>query len=141
MAFAPLILTGNQKINGVDVSDQVISFRVVGARAQTNIPATYGERASFAGGDDTYTVEIEYLSDTDATALTQIFWTAIAATPGTITFEGSMRSGAVSASNPAWTGTALVTAVGIGGTVKGVGRESVTFPCLDRPTQITSPSS
>lgn len=139
MAFAPLILKGNLTINGVDVDDQVTQFKFMGARSQVDIPATFGSRLSYAGGNDSYTVQIDYLQDTDATALTQIFWTALADDEGTITVAGTMRPGPVSASNPEWTGTALVLGVGIGGEVNTVGIDSQTFPLLDRPTQVIIP--
>ena len=138
MAFAPLILTGNLEIDGTDVSEQVTAFTFRGTRDQIEIPSTFGARMSFAAGDDQYEVEIEYLSDTDATALSQIFWTALADATGTVSVAGTFRPGAVSATNPQWTATAVVTAVGIGGTVNNVGTDSVTFPLTDRPTQATT---
>lgn len=137
MAFAPLILKGNLEIDGVDVSDQVTQFKFMGARSQVDIPATFGQRASFAAGNDTYQVQIDYLSDTDATALSQIFWTAIADSEGTVEVSGTFREGAVSATNPQWVGTAVVLGVGIGGEVNTVGVDSQTFPLQDRPTQVT----
>tara|TARA_R110000803_G_scaffold63024_1_gene123565 strand:- start:7264 stop:7680 length:417 start_codon:yes stop_codon:yes gene_type:complete len=135
MAFAPLILTGNLEIDGVDVSAQVTAFKFSAARAQIEIPQTFGTRMSFAAGNDSYEIEIEYLSDNDATALSQIFWTAIADADGTVTCAGTFRTGAVSATNPQWTATAVVTGVGIGGEVNTVGVDSQTFPLTDRPTQ------
>lgn len=138
MAFAPLILTGNLEIDGVDVSDQVTSFMFKASRDSVTVPATFGQRKSFRAGDDSYEVDIAYLSDTDATALTQIFWTAIADTDGTVTVAGTMRPGAVSATNPQWTATAVVTGVGVGGDVNTVGVDSQTFPLTDRPTQATT---
>ena len=137
MAFAPLILTGNLTIDGVDVSDQVTAFKFSATRDQVEIPATLGQRKSFRAGNDMYEVEIEYLSDVDATAITQVLWTAIADADGTIDVAGTFRPGAASASNPEWTATAVVTGVGIGGTVNEVGTDSQTFPLTDRPTQVT----
>lgn len=138
MAFAPLILTGNLTIGGTDVSEQVTAFTFSGERDTVEIPATLGARMSFAGGNDKYEVEIEYLSDTDATAVSQILWTALADTAGTIEVAGTFRPEPVSATNPQWVATALVTGVGIGGTVNEVGVDSQTFPCLDRPTQVNT---
>jgi hypothetical protein len=138
MAFAPLILTGDLEINDTDVSDQVMAFTVRGTRDTIDIPATLGTRKTFAGGNDQYEVEISFLQDVDATALTQIFWTALADTAGTITFGGTVRPGGAAAGNPRWEGVALVTAAAVGGEVNTVGVDSVTFPCLDRPTQSTS---
>jgi|TARA_R110000803_G_scaffold127414_2_gene194856 hypothetical protein len=139
MAFAPLILRGNLTIDTVDVSAQVTQFKFAGARAQIDIPGTFDTRPSFAGGYDTYEVAIDYLSDTDATALTQIFWTALAADPGTIVVAGTFRTGVVSADNPLWTATAQVLMSSLGGEVNTVGLDSVTFPCLDRPIQTVAP--
>lgn len=139
MAFAPLILTGNQTANGTDVSDQVMAFKVTGARERVQIPATFGLRRSFRAGDDTYEVQIDYLSDTDSTSLSQVFWDAIGDVDGTIELTGTMRPGAISATNPAFTMTAVVTGVGIGGTVNTVGVDSQTFPLTDRPAQDVTP--
>lgn len=139
MAFAPLILTGNLEINGVDVSDQVTQFKFSGARAEVEIPATFGTRQSVGPGNDTYEVMIDYLSDVDATALTQIFWTALADAEGTVEVGGTFRPGVVSATNPKWVGVALVTAAGLGGEVNTVGVDSQTFPLLDRPTVEVAP--
>lgn len=139
MAFAPLILKGNLEVNGTDVSDQVTQFKFMGARSQIDIPETFGLRASFAAGSDTYQVQIDFLQDTDATALTQILWTALADDEGTIEVAGTMRAGVVSATNPQWTATAVVTSVGVGGEVNTVGVDSVTLPLTDRPTQVVTP--
>ena len=138
MSFAPLILRGNLQIDSADVSAQVTEFKFSGERAQIDIPGTFDSRPSFAGGYDTYTVEISYLADTDATALTQVFWSALAADPGTITVSGTFRAGEVSESNPMWTATAQVLMSSLGGEVNTVSLDSVTFPCLDRPVQTSA---
>ena len=138
MPFAPLILKGNLEINGTDVSAQVTSFKFTAERATIEKPATFGSRKSFAGGEDTYAVEIEYLQDVSADSLSMIFWTAVAAEPGTITVSGTLRDAAVSADNPTFEATALVTGSGLGGQVNEYGVDSQTFPLLDRPTQVTS---
>jgi hypothetical protein len=138
MAFAPLVLTGDLEINDTDVSDQVKGFVVKASRDSIEIPATLGTRKTFRAGNDSYEVEIMYLQDVDATALSQIFWTALADAEGTITYGGTVRPGGAGAGNPRWVGTAVVTGVSIGGEVNTVGEDSVTFPCTDRPTQSTS---
>lgn len=139
MAFAPLILTGNLEINGTDVSEQVTQFKFAAARAEVEIPQTFGTRQSVAGGADTYEVMIDYLADVDATSLTQIFWAAIADVDGTVEVAGTFRPGVVSATNPRWVGIALVTAAGLGGEVSTVAVDSQTFPLLDRPTFEVAP--
>lgn len=138
MAFAPLVLTGSLTIDSVDVSAQVKSFRFSGSRVEVPIPATFDTDTSYAAGPGSWQVEIEYMSDTDSTALTQVFWTAITTAPHTVTVSGTVREGAVSASNPRWYGTAVVTAWGLGGAHSELGVESVTFNMTAAPTQATS---
>lgn len=138
MAFAPLILRGNLKVNSADVSDQVTAFTFKGQRATIDIPQTFGAKASFAAAADTYSVQIDYLEDTDAAALTMIFWDALASTTGEITVAGSFESGTVGASNPLFTATAIVTGAGIGGTVNTVGQQSFEFPLKSVPVKTTS---
>lgn len=138
MAFSPLILKGNLTIDSTDVSDQVTSFTFNGERDQVNIPATFGQRSSFLAGNDTYTVDIAYLQDQDDAALSTIFWDALADADGTIEVAGSFETGAVSASNPLFTATAVVTGAGMGGDVNAVGVDSQTFPLQDRPVKSTS---
>lgn len=138
MAFAPLVVSGALTIDGSDVSEQVKSFRFFGNRVEVPIPAVFHSDVSYAAGPASWFVEIEYISDTDSTALTQVLWTAITTSPHTITVSGTVRPGAVSASNPRWHGTAVVSGWGLGGGVYELGTESVTFPMTAAPTQATS---
>lgn len=145
MAFAPLILQGNKLIGPgnagtlVNVDDQVIEFRVVAKRSTTEIPATFGKRKSYAAADDEYALEIRFLQDTDATALSEVLWTALGDPTGTINFSATMRDGAISATNPAWTGIAIVTGSDLGGKVNDVGVTTVSFPLVDRPVKDVTP--
>lgn len=139
MAFAPIICRGNLAINGTDVPEQVVAFHFTGTRDQVVIPATFGTDKSFAGGDAEYEVMIEFLPDTDAASITSILFAALDDAAGTITVAGTFREGAVSATNPEWTATALVTDMGqLGGTVNDLARASVTLPLLARPTVVTA---
>lgn len=138
MAFAPLICKGAPKINSTDVSLQVTAITFKGSRETIDIPATFGARSSKAAGDDTYEVEISLLQDTDATAVADILWTELATTNGTITVEATLRAGAVSETNPKYTGTAIVTGWELGGEVNSVGVLTVTLPLTGRPTKATT---
>lgn len=138
MAFAPLVLTGTPEIESTDVSDQVMSIVFSGTRDSVNIPATFGTSPSFAAGNATYEVTINFLQDVDATAISEILFTELADATGTIDVGATVRAGAVSASNPKYTGTAVVTGWELGGEVNTVGTNSVTFPLTARPTKVTS---
>jgi PKD repeat protein len=138
MAFAPLVLSGGLTINDVDVSQQVKAFRFAGTRVNVPIPATFDTDMSFAAGPGSWQVEVEYLSDVDSSSLTQVFWSAMTTAPHTVTVSGTVRAGAVSASNPRWYGTAVVTSWGLGGGHYELGTDSVVFNLTAAPTQSIS---
>lgn len=149
MATTPLvILTGNIKIgadelSAVDVADAVTSVKFNGARAVVAIPATLatGEEGRQAGSA-TYEVEIGYLSDdSSATSLNMILWDAldpIENPTGELYVEATLRPGAVSASNPKWSGRFIVTGSAFGGEVGAVATDSQTFPMTGRPVRETT---
>lgn len=138
MAYDPIILRGNLKVNGTDVSEQVTQFVFRGTRDTIDVPATFGRRASFSAGSDKYSVTIDFLQDQDATALSVIFWDALADADGEITVAGSFEDGIVAPANPLYTATAVVNAAGMGGVVNTVATDSVTFPLTDRPVKSTT---
>ena len=138
MAFAPLVLTGTPEINSTDVSEQVMEIVFSGSRDAVNVPATFGSSPTFAAGNVTYEVEIRFLQDIDATAISDILFDALADSTGTVTVGATVRSGAVSATNPKYEATAVVTDWNLGGEVNTVGTTSVRFPLTGRPTVATT---
>lgn len=139
MAFAPLILRSNITINTVDVGVQVMALTFLGSRDMIRIPATFGSRSSVAGGDDTYTAKLDFMQDVNALAISQILWEALADAVGTIIIAGTFRAGAVSVTNPRWTGTAQVGGFELGGAVNQLGVDSQTFELRGRPVRTILP--
>jgi hypothetical protein len=133
-----IILKGTPEINSTDVSGQVMEIMFSGSRDSINIPATFGQRASFAAGNDTYEVTIRFLQGVTATDVSEILFAAMGDTTGTITVGATMKAGAVDTDNPKYEGTAVVTDWDIGGEVNSVGQTSVTLPLTDRPTKAVS---
>ena len=137
--MAGITLTGNLAINGEDVSEQVSSFTISGSRDQIEIPPTFGARKSFKAGPDMYELTIDYLQGSDVTDLSMVFFDALADVDGTIDFSGTPYSDdPAGASNPVFSGTAVVTSAALGGDAESVGTDSVTFPCTDRPAKATA---
>ena len=137
--MAGITLTGNLSINGEDVSEQVSSFTISGSRDQIEIPPTFGARKSFKAGPDMYELTIDYLQGSDVTDLSMVFFDALADVDGTIDFSGTPYSDdPAGASNPVFSGTAVVTSAALGGDAESVGTDSVTFPCTDRPAKATA---
>lgn len=140
MAFAPIILKGDLELGGTSVGAQVTGFVIRGTADTITVPATFGARKSFAKGDDSYELEIQFIQDTDVAAISQILWTELGDVDGELTFTGKLRSGIVSATNPKWSGTAIVVDMGdLGGTVNSVGLATVRLPLKDRPVKATAP--
>jgi|GEM_PF-5253480 len=133
-----MILKGNIEIESTDVSDHVASLTFMGSRDSVKLRPTYGVQGSFAGGDATYECAIDLNQGVEATDLSMILFDELADADGTITVSGTFQAGAVSVSNPKFTGTALVTDFEIGGEVNTEGTSAFTFPLLARPTKATS---
>jgi len=132
----PLILRGNLLVNTVDVSSGVTSFAFSGERETIDIPPTFGTSKTYAAGTDSYQVEVSYFTNVATpTLLTSVFWDALATNAGTVTVSGTFSPGPVSATNPRYTATAVVTGVGIGGDVNTLAMDSQTFPLLARPVR------
>jgi hypothetical protein len=92
-----------------------------------------------------WTLSIQYFSNPDATSavyLTRLFLAAMtdtaASPPGSLYYEGTLKGGIVSTSNPKWSGRFLVTGVGYGGQVGEVSTDSQTFPLTAAPTEAYS---
>ena len=91
-----------------------------------------------SSGNVTYECTIDLNQGVAATDLTMVLFAALADSTGTITVAGSFQPGAVSASNPLFTATALVTDFEVGGEVNTEGTSQFTFPLLARPVATTS---
>lgn len=141
MALKPLFLQGNLLINGTDFSDIVESFTLRVTRDTVEKAATFGKKKDFRAGGDAWELEIRYDADTATpSTLTTIFYAAINDPVGTITFSGTFADGAVSATNPRWYGTAVVTSLAMGGDVNTWATDTVTFP-VQAPGVLTSNSA
>jgi hypothetical protein len=130
----PLILRGNFKIATVDQSLEVTAFKIRGARDTVEVPATLGGPKSQRAGGALYEVEISYLA-TDGTdgVLFPTLWTALGTATGEVAASASMRDGAISAANPEWQFTMVVTAAELGGEAEGLSTGSATFPLTGAP--------
>jgi len=147
LGLDPLILTGNLKLGTTtstlfEVGDNITAFKITGTRAIVEIPSTLASvTSSRRAGQATYEIQIDYMANDDATTTSafNLFWAQLddvtAGVEGYIYYEGSMESGTVGTSNPRWSGAAIVTQAAIGGTANELVTDSVTFPCVARPTK------
>lgn len=141
MATTPLIVGGNFKIGATDFSDAVTKVRIFGDADEVDIPPTLAGPKSTRKGGVQYSVELDYLSnDTDATAeLFRVLWTALSSGNGQLAASTQMRDGAISATNPEWQFTMVVTHASLGGEAEGLSSDSVTFKLTGAPVIDTTP--
>lgn len=144
----PLILRGNLRIGtndttAVAVGNEVTDFTVSATADIITIPPTMNNPTGYRGGAAAFSVKIGYLS-TDGTdgVLFPILWAAISSPTGNkqLYFEGCLRDAVISAANPLWTGTLIVSGANVGGTVQTVSVDSLTFPLTGAPVIQTSDS-
>src|SRR5574341_330285 len=144
MSTTPLILKGNLKIgadagSAADVSDAIFKFRLKATAAEVTIPATLATPETSRKGAVKYEIEIDFLSnDTASTELFRVLWAAINTADGTLYFEGNLRDGATSATNPKWSGNFIVLGAGIGAEAESLSQDSQTYPLTGAPTMATS---
>jgi hypothetical protein len=145
VAFSgPLILKGNlavgtDSLTAADVSDQVLGFTIIAERDTVDIPATLASAKSKRAGGVAYSIKIDFFSsDGDDADLFRVFWDTFATADGQLYFEGSVADDAVSATNPLWSGTFIVTGAQLGGDAEGLSQDSQTFPLIAAPTIATS---
>lgn len=143
MAAAPLVLKahlalGSTSSNASDVSDEVLTFKITAKIDEVEVPATGTKPAHVRGGASDFAVTIGYLSNDIAGTLFTKLWTAITTGDKTLYFQGRNRSAAVSAANPNWSGTFVVTEATVGAAAEALSKGSATFPMTGAPTQATS---
>ena len=151
MAGGPIVVIGNLKIGAssataTEVGGVVSSFRLQGTREIVPIPPvlTATVRDNRVGWSD-WTLAISFYSNPDATSasfLTRLLLAAMvdtaASPPGSLYYEGTLKGGTVSTSNPKWSGRFLVAGVGYGGQVGEVSTDSQTYPLTAAPTEAFS---
>lgn len=133
MTTPGLQLKGNLMLGPVtadtDVSEWVTKFTLQQTRTSIAIPATLATgQDSQAAGAAAAALELDFFSDFGADSIWDILMTAIATDTSELLFSGTLDPGAVSATNPEWSGTITVLGVATGGTVGGLRTQSLTFP-------------
>lgn len=139
--MAALVLVGHLGLGGSStdnltteqlVSDEITEFKVSATVDTIEVPATMTTPIHGRGGAADYAVTISYLSNDLAGSLFRKLWAALGST---LTFEGSMRTGSVSATNPIWYGTFVVTEASLGAAAQKLSEGSATFPMTGAPTR------
>lgn len=142
---APLILKGNLKLGSssgtaLEVGDQVTAWALKQMRDTIAIPATLAATKSIRAGGESWTLDLGYLSS-DGSLTDDVFgilYTQALTDDAQCYFEGSQRNGAVSATNPKWSGTFVVTENQFGGDAEGLSIARFTYQLIARPTRATS---
>lgn len=128
--------TGTDFLTGQTVhSDEVTAFKVTAKVDTIEVPATMTTPIHGRGGAVDYSLTISYLANDIASTLFRKLWTALTTATKTLTFSGTMRTGAISATNPVWYGTIVVTEASIGAAAQALSTGQATFPMTGAPTK------
>lgn len=123
-------LEANITLGGTDYSAEIRNITITGSREVVTGAGTYGDSTvSQAAGSAEYEVEmtVEYDEGVAANVWNEL-WTAFTSATAELAFTGTRTTGAVSATNPRFDGTLLVTEIQA---IGPVGEEKVatfTFP-------------
>ena len=124
-------LEGTVTLGGTDVSTEVFAFTITEERSTSTRRPTFGsanesERAGAAKA--MVTIDFEDTLDPSASLAHQEIADAIRTDSGELAFEVTYKTGAVSASNPKYSGTIVCTSLETGGEVGSELEQSQTFP-------------
>lgn len=126
-------------MGGTDYSDAVSKVILHATAAAVDVPQTFATPQTTRKGAVKYEMEIDYQSNDIAGQLFDALWAAIAVgQTGLIAFTTRFRVGVVSASNPQWDGTLVVTDASIGGQAGTLSAGSATFGLTAAPVKSTS---
>lgn len=139
----PLFLKGNLKLgtssgSSVEVGDEVTHFAIGVKVDEIEVPETMGTAKGARAGAADYSVTLGYLSSPQLGGVFRRLFDGIISDSGTMYFEGTLRDAAVSAANPKWSGTFVVTEASIGGDAEALSTAQSTFPMTGAPTKATS---
>lgn len=139
-----LVLTGSLAFGGTGTddltsdavhSDEITSFKVTANVDTIEVPATMTTPIHGRGGAADYSLTISYLSNDIAGTFFRQLWSKLGTT---LTFSGTMRSGSISATNPVWYGSFVVTEASLGAAAQQLSTGSTTFPMTGAPTKATT---
>ena len=145
MAFDPLIVLKGEFKMGADSGTavtykaEVTSVELVRTRDLVEIPATWGtgikeQRAGAVAQE----LRINMINDPQSSSLWAELWAQMDDADGQRYFEVVLKDGAVSASNPKFSGTCIVTGASIGGASGSVSQNSITMPIVGTITKATA---
>ena len=123
-------LEGNITIGATDHSADITSIVITGTKATTEGGKTFADASpTVEVGGAEYSVTINFNHDEgDASNVFATLYTAFLTDSSEVAFTGTFKDEAVSATNPEWSGTIIVTDLDIGGTVGDKKQQSKTYP-------------
>lgn len=123
-------LGGNITVNAVDYSEDIAEFVIQRKRPGTTRPATFGDpTVQQKAGADEYMVSINFFHDEgDASNFWAEAWAAMDTASAELPFTGTFKPGAVSPTNPKFTGILVLTELDTGGKVGDWKGQQKTFP-------------
>lgn len=122
-------------VNSVNLSDHVKSVTLTVDSAQLDSTAMTDTWTESIGGLKSGSLAVTFNDDFAAGSVDATIWPLLGTTT---TFELRPTSGAVSTTNPKWTGSLFISGTSVGGGVGELGAKSVTWPTSGTVTRATA---
>lgn len=133
MAGSAIVLFGQLSLNNTDVSDDVTSFTISGARNEVAVGATLGNKVSYVKpGSESWEIEISFRQSEGLTSAHKILYNAMLTDDATVTFSGSLEDD-INSDN--FYGTMTVTSWDTGGAADSLAESSHTYKLTARPVR------
>ena len=122
-------LEGNITFGATDYSDQIHALRINTTRTSVAQKPTFANaRESEAAGAIKETLTIMFKSSMAAASFWAELWDVIHSDTAELAFSGTLVDAVVSADNPEYSGTIVVTALETGGDVGSAREQTQTYP-------------
>lgn len=122
-------------INAVALSDHVKSATLAIESTQLDSTAMGDSWNEVTGGLKSGTLTIEFLDDFAASNVDATLWPLLGTS---VAFEVRIDAGAVSTSNPKYTGNVFIAQHTVGGSLNEMAGKSLTFPTSGAVTRVTA---
>lgn len=129
------LLNEHVTINGVDLSDHVRQGTLALEATALDSTAMGDNWNKVTGGLKSGTLTLEFLDDFAASEVDATLWPIFGTT---VTFIVRPDAGAVSATNPNYTGSVFIQQHSVGGSLNEMAMKSLTFPTSGTVTRATS---
>lgn len=133
------VLFGSLELDGVDVSDDVVTAQLTLERTSVEVPPSLGRRVAYAkAGGESWNLEITYRQSEIPQTVAEIIKAAAQTSDALVDFKLTLGE---DEDTDNWYGTVTVFGFGAGGTADSLLEDTQTLRLVDRPVRTSGEGS